>query len=91
MNKLPKLFKNTNINPINHNKKQVYIKENNINIEEELNKIFNSIKNPYNTKVLLKTNNTSKETYIIYKSKDSITTLDNEVIPIKDITYLEIK
>ena len=28
MNKIPKLFKNENINPIDHNKKQAYVKEN---------------------------------------------------------------
>lgn len=91
MNKIPKLFKNKNINPIDHNKKQVYVKEDNTSIEETLNNIFNGIGNPFNTKVLLKTKNTTKETYIAFKTNKSITTLDNEVIPIKDILYLEVK
>ena len=91
MSKLPKLFKNININPMDNNKKQVKVKENTMNIEEVLNKVFNIIKNPYNTKVLIKTNTINKETYIVYRNKETITTLDNEVIPIKDINYLEIK
>ena len=86
------LFKNSNINPIDHNKKMIHVKENNDNnIESVLDKIFNSIGNPYNIKVLLRTNNINKETYIVFRNKNYITTLDNELIPIKDITYLEIK
>jgi len=86
------LFKNSNINPIDHNKKMIHVKENNNNnIESVLDKIFNSIGNPYNIKVLLRTNNINKETYIVFRNKNYITTLDNELIPIKDITYLEIK
>jgi len=86
---IPKLFKNKSINPIDNNQKQVKVKDN--NIEEILNNIFNSISNPYNIKVLLKTNNINKETYIVFRNSNSITTIENETIPIKDIIYLEIK
>ena len=85
----PSLFKNTNINPINHNKKQVIIKEINTNIEDILNQIFNN-KYPFNTKVFIKTNTKEIETYLIKRTEDTITTLDEEKIPINEIIDLNI-
>lgn len=85
----PSLFKNTNINPINHNKKQAIIKEINTNIEDILNQIFNN-KYPFNTKVLLKTNTKEIETYLIKRTKEAVTTLDEEKIPINEIIDLNI-
>ena len=86
----PSLFKNTNINPINHNKTQTIVKEINTDIEEVLNQIFKE-KYPFNTKVLLKTNTKSLETYLIKRTEKTITTLDEEIIPINEIIDLNIK
>lgn len=85
----PSLFKNTNINPIDHNKKQTIIKEINTNIEDILNQIFNN-KYPFNTKVFIKTNTKEIETYLIKRTEDTITTLDEEKIPISEIIDLNI-
>lgn len=85
----PSLFKNTNINPIDHNKKQTIIKEINTNIEEVLNKIFKE-KYPFNTKVLLKTNTKSIETYLVKRNDKEITTLDEEIIPIDELIDITI-
>ncbi len=85
----PSLFKNTNINPIDHNKKQTIIKEINTNIEDILNQIFNN-KYPFNTKVFIKTNTKEIETYLIKRTEDTITTLDEEKIPINEIIDLNI-
>lgn len=90
MKKLPSIFKNENINPIDHNKKTTYIKEVNINVEEILNKIFSNTY-PFNTKVILKTNNKELETYLIKRNDTTITTLDEEIIPINEIINIEIK
>lgn len=85
----PSLFKNTNINSIDHNKKQTIIKEINTNIEDILNQIFNN-KYPFNTKVFIKTNTKEIETYLIKRTEDTITTLDEEKIPINEIIDLNI-
>ena len=85
----PSLFKNTNINPIDHNKKQTIIKEINTNIEDILNQIFNN-KYPFNTKVFITTNTKEIETYLIKRTEDTITTLDEEKIPISEIIDLNI-
>ena len=86
----PSLFKNTNINSINHNKKQAIVEKINTDIEEVLNQIFKE-KYPFNTKVLLKTNTKSLETYLIKRTEKTITTLDEEIIPINEIIDLNIK
>ena len=86
----PSIFKNTNINPINHNKKQTIIKEIKINIEEVLNNIFKE-KYPFNTKVYIKTNTKEIETYLIKRNENTITTLDEEIIPINEIIDINIK
>jgi hypothetical protein len=86
----PSLFKNTNINPIDNNKKQTIVKEINIDIEEVLNKIFKE-KYPFNTKVLLKTKTKEIETYLIKRNDKEIITLDEETIPINEIINIIIK
>ena len=91
MSKLPRLYKNENSNPIDHNRKIYYIKEE-IPIEsneEVLSKIFNGYSHPYTQKVLIKTSNKEYETYLVSKTKQNLLTLDNEVIPIKDILYIQ--
>lgn len=86
----PSIFKNKEINPINHNKKSTYIKQINVNVEEVLNIIFSN-KYPFNTKVLLETTNKSLETYLIKRNDKEVTTLDEEIIPINEIINITIK
>ena len=86
----PSLFKNTNINPTNHNKKQTVVKEVTTNIEEVLDIIFKN-KYPFNTKVLLETNNKKIETYLVKRNEKEVITLDEEIIPINEIINITIK
>ena len=87
------LFKNKNINPIDHNKKSTYVKysNNNKSINEVLDSIFNGIGNPYNIKVLIKTKNMTREVYLVYRNDKIVLTLDNEEIPIEEIISIEKK
>ncbi len=92
MSKLPKLYKNQESNPIDHNCKIYYIKEeenNTESIEEVLQNIFNGYSHPYTQKVLIKTQNKSYETYLVSKTKQNLLTLDNEIIPLKDIIFMK--
>ena len=92
MKRLPKIYKNNDINPKDNNKKICHLKEEIINNKEDiLNEIFNGLSHPYNTKVLIKTNNKIYETYLVSKTKKNIITLDNEIIPIDSILNIEIK
>ena len=86
----PSIFKNKDIKLIDHNKKIVHVKEYNTNIEDILNEIFRE-KYPFNTKVLLETNNKSIETYLIKRNDKEVTTLDEEIIPINEIINITIK
>ena len=91
MKKLPDLYKNLNINPINNNKSECILKENNISKEKVLDSIFNGLGHPYNTKVIITTKNKVIETYLISKTSKNVTTLDNEIIKIDDIENIIIK
>ena len=89
----PKLFKNENISAIN-NKESCLLKnivEDSNNIELELNKVFNSFRNIYHTKVIIETKDKTYETYLISRTKNNIMTINREIIPIKEIINLEIK
>ena len=85
----PSIFKNKEINPIDHNKKSTYIKTINTNIEEVLNEIF-SYKTPFNIKVYIKTLNNELNTYLVSRTKDTITTLHDEIISIDEIININI-
>ena len=92
----PRLFKNTNIN-VNNNKKACLLKNisndniNNSSIDEELNRVFNSFRNIYSTKVEIETKDKTIETYLVSRTKNNIMTINREIIPIKDIVSLKIK
>ena len=90
MKKLPELYKNTNINIKDNNKRTCYINENN-EVDEVLDIIFNGLSSPYQKQVEIKTTNNIYETYLVHKTSNNITTLDNIIIPIKDIEYIKIK
>jgi len=89
MSKLPKLYKNPSSNPIDHNRKIYHIKEEVKEKDEVLNEIFNGFSHPYTKKVLIKTTNKTYETYLVSKTSQNLLTLDNEIIPLKDILYIE--
>jgi len=85
----PSIFKNKEINPIDHNKKSTYIKQVNTNIEEVLNEIF-SYKTPFNIKVHIKTINNELKTYLVSRTNTTITTLHDEIININEIINIDI-
>ena len=85
----PSIFKNTSINPIDHNKKSTYIKQINTNIEETLNEIFKE-KYPFNIKIHIKTINKELDTYLVSRDNNSIKTLHDEIININEILELNI-
>ena len=85
----PSIFKNKEINPIDHNKKSTYIKTVNTNITDTLNEIFKN-KYPFNIKVHIQTINTSLDTYLVSRDNNSIKTLHDEIIKIEDIISIEI-
>ena len=85
----PSIFKNTGINPIDHNKKSTYIIKVNENINDILNEIFN-YKIPFNIKVHIKTINKELDTYLVSRENNEITTLHDEIIPIDEIISINI-
>lgn len=104
MKQLPPIFKVSN-NIKDTNQKYYYEKapnkikpeeskktiDNNLSIEEKINKIFKTKGYAFNIPVEITFSNKTVNTYLALKKNDSIVTLDNEVIPISTITRLEIK
>ncbi|HIR58604.1 MAG TPA: hypothetical protein IAB38_00995 [Candidatus Onthousia excrementipullorum] len=104
MKQLPPIFKVSN-NIKDTNQKYYYEKvtnkikpkeikktiDNNLSIEEKINKIFKTKGYAFNIPVEITFSNKTVNTYLALKRNDSIITLDNEVIPISTITSLEIK
>ena len=88
----PKVFKNTINKSINNNKKVFYSKskqkekiDDSRNVIQKINDIFTSPNYVYKANVKIKTNNDIITTRIIGRNKDYIITMDNKLIPIKDI------
>ena len=104
MKQLPPIFK-LNSSPKDTNQKYYYEKVNNkikptnvrktidndLSIEEKINKIFKTRGYAFNIPVTISFAGKSVDTYLALRKNDSIITLDNEVIPISTITSLEIK
>lgn len=101
MKKLPKIYQSEFVKKITNNKKVCYVKnqdedfESNandkINISEKIDNIFKSIGHSYNIPLIIKTNTKEYNTNIIAKIKNNIITIDNEIIPISEIIYIEEK
>ena len=98
MKQLPPIFKlSNNIKDTNqkyyHEKVTNKIKEekqeksidNDLSIEEKINKIFKTRGYAFNIPVEITFSNKKVNTYLALKKNDSIITLDNEVIPISTI------
>lgn len=84
---IPEVFQNNKINLDNNiNNKQVKKNINTpINIDAKLKRLFNSTKYIYKLHVTIVKNNETIDTYIIGKTNNNLITLNNELIPIKDI------
>ena len=91
---LPKVFQNKNIGNINNDQQYYYslskgIKNintrNNININDKINSLFKSNKFSYKINVIITTNEKEIDTTIIGKVNNKLITINNELIPIKDI------
>lgn len=93
MKKLPELYKNLNSKPKDNNKK-VYYMDNDIrstnktSIEEELESIFNTLGYSYNIPVEIKTITEVYHTSLVSKTKENVLTIDNQIIPIKEIIQI---
>lgn len=91
MKKLPELYKNNNIKPIDNNKKVYYMKNNDIrsvnhtSVEEELDNIFHGLGYSYNIPVELVTTKETYHTSLVTKTKEHVVTIDNIIIPISEI------
>ena len=92
----PKVFKNT-INKSIKNNERIFYSKNKINEEikdsrniiQKINDIFTSPNYVYKANVKIKTKDDTISTRIIGRNKDYIITIDNKLIPIKNI--LDIK
>ena len=83
--KLPSIYKNTNYNHINNNKKVFY--SNSLNNETIIEKPSKNVDEEYilNTPVIIETYSEKLNTKIVSKIKDHIVTSTNRVIKIKEI------
>lgn len=99
MKKLPKIYQNGIAKTFKNNKTIDRFKnestietslENKDTVKETLNKIFNGIGYSYNIPVIIKTISKTYETTLVAKTSNNIITIDNEVIPIKEIISLKI-
>ena len=91
MKKLPELYKNNNIKPIDNNKKVYYMKNEHMrkigdtSVEEELDNIFHGLGYSYNIPVELVTTKKTYHTSLVTKTKENVVTIDNIIIPISEI------
>ena len=101
MKKLPKIYQTEFTKKTTNNKKACHvktefekemIKEQSINyITEKIDEIFKSIGHSYNIPLTIKTKTKEYTTSIIAKIKNNVITLENEIIPISEIIYIEEK
>ena len=84
MKKLPKIYKEDNLQIKVNNKTKCIVelnneeyKENNLNI---INDIFSGLGYPFNVLLTIKTKKEEKTTSLIGKTEKAIITLDNEII-----------
>ena len=98
MKKLPKIYQNEINKKICNNKKTCYLKNESIDefkplesetINQVINEVFSGLGYSYNIPLTIKTKNQTYKTSLIAKSKNNLITLDNNIIPIKDIISIE--
>jgi len=94
--KLPKVFQNS-VSKINNNKSVFYSSKNNyepdkeIDVNQKIMDIFSSTRYVYKAVVVIKLKDKTVEKTIIGKNNDNLITIDNELIPIKDIVDINYK
>ncbi len=92
MKKIPKLYKVDNNKIKDNNQLQCNIKkEEKINVKKQLDEIFSGLVYPYNISVEIITKDKKYDTSIIARTKDHILTLENHIIPIKEIISIKKK
>ena len=96
MKKLPTIYKNEITRNISNNKEYCYLKnetfkEKDPEIEEKLNSIFHGVGYPYNKIVEIITKDKIYQTSLLTRTKNSIITINDETIPIREIIKLRIK
>ena len=92
MNKLPKVYANTNLNNIKNNETIYYDKNKTTdiqNIEYKINELFRSSKYVYKINVRITTTKSINTYKIIGKVNNYLITIDNEKIPINEILDIE--
>lgn len=93
MNKLPKVFANTNLGKISNNETIYYDNKKSIvknkNIDHKINELFKSSKYVYKIDVKITTDKSIKIYKIIGKNNNNLITIDNELIPIEKIIDIE--
>ena len=96
--KIPSIFKkditkdHINNKTVSSVRKEINNKKtDNINVSEKLNKLFKSNRYVFNIGVIIKTKKKDYDTKIIGKIKNSIITIDDDVIPIIEIEDIIIK
>lgn len=99
---LPNIYKKQVTSNIENNKNVYYIKneevvkknkyiDDNISVEEKLRKLFRSSRYIFNIGVIIETANHTYDTKIAGQVKNSIVTVEGEVIPIIEIKNIIIK
>lgn len=97
---LPNIYKKTVTNDIRNNKDIYYVKEeintikytdDNSTVEEKLKKLFRSSRYVFNIGVIIETERHTYDTKIAGQVKNSIVTVDGDVIPIIEIKNIIIK
>lgn len=103
---LPKIFKKTVDSKLANNKKVFYMSEkdnhelkettNNrddltLTVEDKIRKLFKSSRYVFNINVIIKTDKKDYDTKIAGKVKNSLVTINNEIIPIIEINDIIIK
>ena len=98
---LPKIFKKDVGSQYANNKKMCYASENKkeinnnnnrlLTVEDKIRHLFKSSRYIFNINVLIKTDKKDYDTKIAGKVKNSIMTVDGEIIPIIDINDIIIK
>lgn len=92
MKKIPKLYKVDNDKIKDNNQLQCNIKkEEKISVKKQLDEIFSGLVYPYNISVEIITKDKKYDTSIIARTKDHILTLENHIIPIKEIISIKKK
>lgn len=90
---LPRVYQNKNIGNINNDQEYFYSavaktdnqKKSNVNIDNKINNLFKSNRYIYKLNVHIVTKSGDEDTTIIGKMNNSLITIDNKRIPIKDI------